>query len=131
MNRAFLVGNLTRDPENSVVSGDISNCRFSIAVSRRVSKNKEVDYFNIVAWRGLADTCGKYLKKGSKVAVIGEIQNRSYETKDGQKRYVTEIMADEVQFLSSKGDAEVIQNDDVEEEVQDLKPIPDDGDIPF
>lgn len=138
MNKVILIGNLTRDPELTTTSNNIQVCRFSIAVSRRfanASGERETDFFNIVAWRGLADNCSKYLKKGSKCAVVGNIQNRSYDAQDGTKRYVTEITADEVEFLSTKN-----PNDEyipsapaqktAQEEVSELKPIEDDS-LPF
>lgn len=103
MNKVTLIGNLTRDPEQGATPSGTSYCRFSIAVSRRFANadgNREVDYFNITAWKGLADNCAKYLKKGSKVAIIGTLQNRSYEDKAGNKRTVTDIVSEEVEFLS-------------------------------
>jgi single-strand DNA-binding protein len=101
MNKVFLIGNLTRDPEPGTTQNNVNYCKFTIGVTRRLSRDKETDFLNIVVWRGLADNCMKYLTKGSKVAVMGSIQTGSYE-KDGQKRYTTDIVADEVQFLSSK-----------------------------
>jgi single-strand DNA-binding protein len=80
----------------------ISVCTFSVAVQRRFTNaqgERPADFFNIVTWRALAENCGKYLRKGSKVFVGGPIQNRTYEAQDGTKRYVTEIVADEVEFL--------------------------------
>ena len=106
MNRATLIGNLTRDPDLRMTNGGVSVCTFSIAVQRRFANQqgeRPADFFNIVCWRGLADNCGKYLHKGSKVGVHGSIQNRSYEAQDGTKRYVTEIIADEVEFLERAG----------------------------
>ena len=106
MNKVILVGNLTRDPELSETPSGIAVCRFSIAVSRDFSNaegNREADFFNITVWRGRAEVCGKYLKKGNKVAVVGRLQTRSYDDKDGVKRYVTDIVADEVEFLTPKG----------------------------
>lgn len=79
-------------------------CNFSIAVNRRFKDaqgRQEVDYFNIVAWRQLAGLCNKYLAKGRKVAVSGSIQTRTYEAQDGSKRFAMDILADEVEFLSS------------------------------
>ena len=76
------------------------NRRFQNQAGERVS-----DFFNIVAWRQLGELCGKYLSKGRKVSVIGEIQNRSYDAKDGSKRYITEIIADEIEFLTPKAAA--------------------------
>ncbi len=106
MNKAFLIGNLTRDPELRTTNSGIAVCTFSIAVNRRFtsqSGEKQTDFFNIVAWRGLGENCGRYLKKGSKVGVMGSIQNRDYEDKSGVRRYITEIIADEVEFLNRVG----------------------------
>lgn len=125
MNKVVLIGNLTREPESSTTASGIQLCRFSIAVSRRFRNaegENDVDFFNIIAWRGLAETCGKYLHKGSKVAVIGALQNRSYDAEDGSKRYYTEIVAEEVEFLTPKNAADG--------DVVDLKPVEDDG-LPF
>jgi single-strand DNA-binding protein len=85
-----------------MTGGGISVCTFSVAVQRRFANQqgeRQADFFNIVTWRALADNCGKYLKKGSKVFVAGPLQNRTYEAQDGTKRYVTEVIADEVEFL--------------------------------
>jgi single-strand DNA-binding protein len=109
MNKVILVGNLTRDPELSETPSGIAVCRFSIAVSRDFANaegNREADFFNITVWRGRAENCGKYLKKGNKVAVVGRLQTRSYDDKDGNKRYVTDIVADEVEFLTPRGASE-------------------------
>ena len=106
MNKVILIGNLTKDPEITTTTNGVSVCRFSIAVSRRFANadgNRDTDFLNIVVWRGLADNCHKFLKKGSKVGVVGSLQTRSYDATDGSKRYVTEIVADEVEFLSTKG----------------------------
>ena len=105
MNKVYLIGNLTRDPEISETGSGLTLCRFAIAVNRNYSSSdgeRQTDFFNITVWRALAENCGKYLKKGSKVAVVGSLQNRSYEDKDGNKRSVTDIVASEVEFLSSK-----------------------------
>ncbi|MBR5192272.1 MAG: single-stranded DNA-binding protein [Clostridia bacterium] len=112
MNKVILVGNLTRDPELTETPNGIAVCRFSIAVQRDYANaegTKEADFFNITVWRGRAENCGKYLKKGNKVAVVGSLQTRSYEDKDGIKRNVTDIVASEVEFLtpkSAQGDEE-------------------------
>lgn len=105
MNKVILVGNLTRDPELSETPNGIAVCRFSIAVTRDYQNGdgtRETDFFNITVWRGRAENCGKYLKKGNKVAVVGSLQNRSYEDKDGIKRNVTDVVANEVEFLTPK-----------------------------
>lgn len=110
MNKVFLIGNLTRDPELRTTGSGISVCNFSIAVNRRFKNaqtgQQETDYFNVIAWRQLGELCSRYLAKGRKVAVVGSIQTRSYEAKDGSKRTAFDIVADEVEFLSAKGSAE-------------------------
>lgn len=107
MNKVYLIGNLTRDPEMRVTQSGVDVCNFSIAVNRRkdAQGNQQTDYFNIVAWRQLAQLCGKFLMKGKKVAVIGSIQTRSYEAQDGSKRTAVDIVADEVEFLTPMGEA--------------------------
>ena len=105
MNKVILIGNLTRDPELTETPSGVPVCRFAIAVSRDYADsqgNRETDFFNITTWRGKAETCGKYLKKGNKVAVCGSLQNRSYEDKDGIKRTVTDLIASDVEFLTPK-----------------------------
>ncbi|MDY2841112.1 MAG: single-stranded DNA-binding protein [Candidatus Borkfalkiaceae bacterium] len=105
MNKVILVGNLTRDPELSETPSGIAVCRFSIAVSRDYANSdgsRDTDFFNVTVWRGRAENCGKYLKKGNKVAVVGSLQNRSYEDKDGIKRNVTDVVANEVEFLTPR-----------------------------
>ncbi|MDE5548655.1 MAG: single-stranded DNA-binding protein [Clostridia bacterium] len=102
MNKVFLIGNLTRDPESGNTQSGVAYCRFSLAVNRRFSRdNNEVDYFNVVCWRGLAENCAKILAKGRKVCVSGSIQTRQYDAQDGSKRTAIDIVADEVEFLPS------------------------------
>ena len=103
MNKVYLIGNLTRTPDIGETAGGIKYARISIAVSRRFPDsdgNTQTDFFNIIAWRGLAENCEKFLSKGKKIAVIGSIQNRTYEDKEGIKRTVTDIIADEIEFLT-------------------------------
>lgn len=105
MNKVILIGNLTRNPELTETPSGVPVCRFAIAVSRDYvdsQGNRETDFFNITTWRGKAETCEKYLKKGNKVAVCGSLQNRSYEDKDGIKRTVTDVIASDVEFLTPK-----------------------------
>lgn len=110
MNKVYLIGNLTRDPELRTTGSGIQVCNFSIAVNRHFKNQQtgqtETDYFNIVAWRQLAELCSRYLAKGRKVAVFGSLQTRTYEAQDGSKRTATDIVADEVEFLSAKGNAD-------------------------
>ena len=124
MNKVYLIGNLTRDPELSETTSGIAVCRLTIAVNR--TYNSEVDYFNITVWRNVAENCGKFLKKGSKVAVCGSLQNRSYEDKDGVKRNYTDIVASEVEFLSTKSNGE-----GGETARPTLDAVPSDDDLPF
>ncbi len=105
MNKVILIGNLTRDPELNTTNSGVAVCRFSIAVQRRFASadnGPQADFFNIVVWRGQAENCHKFLKKGSKCCVVGRLQNSSYEAQDGTKRYTTDIVADEVEFLASR-----------------------------
>lgn len=105
MNRVVIIGNLTRDPETATTSGGIQKCSFTVAVQRRfagTNGEKQTDFIPVVAWRQLAELCGRYLAKGRKVGVEGSIQTRSYDAQDGTKRYVTEIIADGVEFLGSR-----------------------------
>lgn len=134
MNKFICTGNLCVDPTLTETPSGVAVCKFSIAVSRDYADadgNGETDFFNITVWRGRAENCGKYLKKGNKVAIVGRLQNRSYEDKDGVKRYVTDIIADGVEFLTPK------QADREEEQVVSVnrarpQPTPiDDGNLPF
>lgn len=101
MNQVILIGRTTKDPELNATSSGIAVARFSLAVDRQTKKGeeKEADFFNIVAWRGLGETCAKYLKKGRKCCVVGRLENRSYQAQDGSTRYVTEIIASDIEFL--------------------------------
>lgn len=122
VNRVWLLGNLTKDPESQTTSSGITVCKFTLAVQRRFNNadgEKETDFINIVVWRALAENCIKYLKKGSKAAVVGSIQTRTYDAQDGTKRYVTEIVAEEVEFLSSNGgkkEAEKVDESEINED---------------
>lgn len=102
MNKVLMIGNLTKDPEHTTTTSGTAVCKMTIAVNRNFTNangEREADYFNVVAWRTLADNCAKYLEKGKKIAVVGSLQTRSYES-NGEKKYVTEIMADEIEFLT-------------------------------
>ena len=141
MNKAILIGNLTRDPEVRTTNSGVSVCTFTIAINRRVANQqgvREADFINIVAWRQLAELCGRYLAKGRKVAVVGSIQTRSYDAQDGSKRYVTEVVADEVEFISTpQDDGRTNRSDDIPLEPMDNGPRAgmmdevDDDELPF
>ena len=105
MNKVFLIGRLTRDPELRYTGSNTAVATFSIAVNRNYANaqgEREADFINIVVWRKQAENCKNYLNQGSQVAVEGRIQTRNYEDQNGQKRYVTEVVADNVQFLDTK-----------------------------
>ena len=110
-NKVFLIGNLTRDPELRYTPSGIAVARFAIAVNRITKKGTEnsgaqdVDFINIVAWRRLAEVCGEYLKKGRPVAIEGRLQIRSFTGRDGQKRTMSEVVADNMQMLGKKPDS--------------------------
>ncbi len=109
MNKVILIGNLTRDPELQTTNGGVSVCRFTLAVTRRFANSegeRDADFLNIVVWRNQAENCHKYLKKGSKCAVTGRIQTSSYDAQDGSKRYTTDIVADEVEFITNPRNGE-------------------------
>lgn len=108
MNKVILVGNVTKDLELKTTTNGIATCTFSIAVNRKFKNAQgvqEADYINVVTWRQTAELCAKYLAKGRKVGIVGSIQTRSYTAKDGGKRYVTEVVADDVEFLTPRGSA--------------------------
>ena len=105
MNKVILIGRLTRDPELRTIASGNATTSFTIAVNRNFTNQngeREADFINIVVWRKQAENCKNYLTKGSQVAIDGRIQTRSYDGQDGQKRYVTEVIADNVTFLSSR-----------------------------
>ena len=137
MNKVILIGNLTKDPELTTTTSGISVCRFTVAVSRRFTNSegeRETDFINIVVWRNLADNCHKFLRKGSKVAVVGNIQTRSYDAQDGSKRYVTEVVAEEVEFVGARVNSDEVSDTTGDTKPQggttELKPIEDDT-LPF
>lgn len=112
LNRIILIGRLTADPETRrIPSGDIPITRFTIAVDRQVKRDekgeRQTDFIRIVTWRNLAEICSKYLKKGLLVGVEGRLQIRGYNTPDGEKRTVAEVVADNVQFLERGASKEV------------------------
>ena len=106
MNRVMLIGRLTAKPELRYTASNVPFARFSLAVNRTFSNGngeRQTDFFNIIVWRKQAENVCNYLNKGSLVSVEGRIQTGSYDDKDGNKRYTTDIVADSVQFLESKG----------------------------
>lgn len=107
MNRVEFIGNLSRALDVKQTTSGKNVCTFTLAVNRRykgADGKTTADFFSVQAWGKLAELCARYLDKGSKVFISGELRNRSYEAKDGSKRTVTEIIANEVEFLSPKAE---------------------------
>ena len=104
-NKVILIGNMTADPELKQTTNGTSVCSFSIAVNRRFSRadqgQQNVDFINIVTWRQQAEFVSRYFKKGNPILICGQLQTRSWNDTQGQKRYATEVVADEVSFVAS------------------------------
>ena len=109
MNKVFIVGNLTRDPELRSTRDGIPVCSFTVAVNRRQRNAEagqpEADFFRVSAWRQLGDICSRYLAKGRKVAVVGTVSASAYVGNDGQARASLEVTADDVEFLTPRGES--------------------------
>ena len=105
MNRLIIIGALTRDPETGTTDGGVNWCRFTVAARKKFHKENEPDaeFIRVTAWRGLGDTCAKYLKKGRKVCVVGEPTAHGWNGQNGEARAQIEMNADEVEFVSSAG----------------------------
>lgn len=132
MNKCVFIGNLSKDVELTTTPNGTSVARFTIAVQRRftnIDGERVADFINCVAWRGTAENLAKYCKKGDKVSVVGELQNRSYEAQDGTKRHITEIIADEVEFINTKKNDENTGGNKPKKPT--LQACDDNGDIPF
>ena len=103
LNKVVLIGRLTKDPDLRFTPNGVAVAKFTLAVDRAFSKEKETDFIPCVVWRKQAENCAEYIGKGSLVAVEGRIQVRSYDAKDGQRRWATEVIADNVRFLDKRG----------------------------
>lgn len=113
MNKWTGTGRLTKDVELATTSNGVSVARFTIAVNRRFTNadgEREADFINCVAWRKTAEILAKYCQKGDRIGVVGELQTRSYEAKDGSKRYLSEIIVEEIDFLEKKKEDEKTQS---------------------
>jgi len=144
MNKVILMGRLTRDPEvRYTTTNNTLVCTFSIAVNRRFRQEgqPDADFFNIVAWSKTGEFCSKYFKKGQQVGIIGRLQTRNYDDKDGKKVYVTEVVAEETYFADSRRDGDgqggstgtfagVDAPFNAQEGASDFTPVTDD-DLPF
>lgn len=107
INKVIIIGNLSKDVETREITNGKSVATLSVAVNRTYSEG--VDFFNCIVWDKRAENCAKYLKKGSKVGIEGTLYNRSYEDKDGNKRTVTEINVQEIEFLSPKQEESAVE----------------------
>ena len=107
MNKLTIIGNLTADPELRTIPSGVSVCTFTVAVNRRSGKeDRQTDFFRVTAWRQLGENCSRYLTKGKKVAVVGEVTARAFEGKDGTLRASLEVTADDVEFLSPRSEGQ-------------------------
>jgi single-strand DNA-binding protein len=136
MNKVILVGRLCRDPEVKNTTTGKTVASFTLAVDRRFKNKdgqKEADFIPIVVWRKQAEFVGQYLSKGSQIGASGRLQVRSYEAQEGQKRYVTEVVADEIKLLSTTKDKgqNTQQHDPANDLDEDFHLMADDDDIPF
>ena len=115
MNKVELLGRLTKDPEIKYTqTNNTAVANFSLAVNRRFTKEgeeRQADFINIVAWGKTAEFCNKYFKRGMQIALVGRIQTRNWEDEQGQKHYVTEVIAEEVYFADSKKEQQEPQSD--------------------
>ena len=126
MNKVFLIGRLSRDPELRHTTSGMAVCQINVAISRRVGQGKdpETDFINVVVWDKQAENVSKYLAKGRQVAVEGRIQTRSYDNNEGKKTYVTEVVATNVEFLGSASDNTSKQSSSVDENPFDVDTLP-------
>ena len=138
MNKVFLIGNLTRDPELTETASGVAVCNFSIAVNRNYASQdgeRQTDFFNCTAWRGTAEAIARYTKKGKKIAIMGSIQLRNYEDNQGVKRTAVDIIAQDVEFLSPRENGDAFDEMDDTPRPAKRKPVlqtmDDDSDIPF
>lgn len=139
MNKVFLIGRLTRNPELRYTESNIPVAMFTLAINRSFTNNdgdREADFINIVVWNKKAENVSKYLSKGSRVAIDGRIQTRSYDGDDGKKRYITEVVANQVEFLESKKESTTTDEEVIEEENNPFKDFGDsieisDDELPF
>lgn len=134
MNKAILVGNLTRDPEQRTTPSGASVTSFTVAVTRRYKSQdgtQQADFINCVAWRRTAEFIAKYFTKGSKIGIVGSIQTRTYDDQNGNKRYVTEVVADEAEFVTSKAqNTGAKQQEAAPDGLEEYEPL-DDSELPF
>lgn len=132
MNKVILIGRLTKEPELKFTPGNgTAVTNITLAVDKFVNKEKQADFINVVLFGKQAEATANYMGKGNQIAIAGRLQSRSYDAKDGTKRYVTEVIASEVTFLGSKGNNSTNNsNKNTNSGFSDMTPV-DDEDIPF
>lgn len=116
MNKVILMGRFTGDPELRYTQSNKPVSSFSLAVNKRVNGENKADFINCVAWNTTAEFISKYFNKGQQIAVVGRLQNKSYEDKDGNKRYSIDVVVEEVEFVGNKQEKKENNNDDLYEE---------------
>ena len=132
LNKVILGGRLTADPVLKQTSSGIPVTSFSIAVNRKFGEEQTTDFINIVAWRNRAEFVCKYFRKGSSICVVGAIQTRSWEDQSGGKRYATDVVADEVNFVDSKSEAAPTgQSGAYTQEQANFEALAENDDLPF
>lgn len=131
MNKVFITGNLTRDPELTETAGGVQVCRFSVAVNRGYGDDRATDFYNVTAWRKTAEAVSRYTRKGSKIAICGDLQIRQYEANDGTRRTSVDVVAQEVEFLTPKQDEKSAPAQGYEQKKPAFEVFDDDGDLPF
>lgn len=135
MNKLHIIGNLTKDPETRTTQSGSTVCSFTVAVNRRRSQNSnqpEADFFRCNAWNQLGDNCQQYLAKGRKVAVVGRVSVSTYQGSDGTTRASLDVMAEDVEFLTPKGEQQTVPAHSAPKpQQQGFVDVTDDEDIPF
>ena len=135
-NKVILIGNMTADPELKQSTSGVSVCSFSIAVNRKMAKNNECDFITIVTWRQTAEFVSRYFKKGKPILVCGQLQTRTWTDNQGNKRYATEVVADEVSFVGNNENSTEAKSEPYVPSAYggnntQFEEIPNDGDLPF
>ena len=129
MNRLTIIGNLVRDPETRTTQSGKTVCSFTVAVNKaRSGQAQEAEFFKVSAWNKLAENCQQYLAKGRKVCVVGPVSASTYQANDGSTRVSLDVMANEVEFLSSRAESQPEVNRDAD---TGFEKVDDPSDLPF
>lgn len=129
MNKLYIIGNLPRDPELRVTQSGVNVASFSVAVNRK-GKAEGTDFFRVTCWRGLAEVASKYLSKGKKVAIVGQVSMASYKDRNGQMHHSMEVVADDIELLSPRDGYEAQEREAIETEAPGMVPVTTE-DLPF